>query len=129
MLLYSVTLTYNVFIYINVSYFGHLINKVSKMYKVCIKCVVLCCSVLRCMCVLCVLLCCTWCSVLCCACAAYCFVLSVHDICLSVVFLRMCYFVLSVLCAYVCGVRLRLWLTQSDTPLYGFLCGYRVRII
>ena len=32
-------------------------------------------------------------------------------------------------CVCVCGVRLRLFATQSDTPHVGCLCGYMVRII
>ena len=45
------------------------------------------------------------------------------------VLLRMCVSVYVYVCAYVCVVfGWGLW-TQSDTPLYGYLCGYRVRII
>ena len=138
------------FVYICVIEFFDIYVK-HKIKTICVnncayKCVVLCwgCASVLCA-VLCVVLCAAYCRSLCCVCA-YC----VHIVCICIVeVLHICVFcilcrcmivvhgmqiyvcAIAYVCAYVCawGVRLRLCSTQSDTPLYGYLCGYRVRII
>ena len=132
---FRILLCYRVFWYIVIS------NKI-KYVCVCLcvcKCVVLCwgCSVSglcpECvLCSLCCVLCCSLCSLVC---AAYIFV------CL---FLFLCVYLYSLqvyadICMCIVRMYVRMYVRevfgwgcvqpQSDTPLYGCLCGYRVRII
>ena len=56
------------------------------------------------------------------------FLFSVHVYMFAGVLLRMCYFLC--VCVRMCGrYSVEVFCNQSDTPLYGYLCGYRVRII
>ena len=116
-------------------------NSLNYMYDNCVhcKCVVLCpvlcafsvevsmfcsvCCIYVCLC-LCVCILCAYCVQV-----YVCIVVLCAYILFEGALLRMCYFLCVCVCVCVGGVRLRLLATQSDTPLYGYLCGHSVRII
>ena len=113
----SLSIWYRVLSYCYYLYMHIRDNSLNYMYDNCVHC-----SVLRLCCLfLCSVLCCVLCSLCCSVCAAYCCILCAYCV--------LCRCIIAYVCVQVCGVRLRFDWTQSDTPLYGYLCGYRVRII
>ena len=104
------------------------VNKVCTSVLFCaVLCVVLCAEVCLFLCSLCCILY----SVLC---AAYCVLclVCVRSVCVLCAFcVYLCMYVRMCMCVCVCVYVREDWLAnnQSDTPLYGYLCGYRVRII